>query len=49
MCFQVKSSNLFTPNDCTLSNSSSVNPHRTGFTVPLSNLAKKTLNSEVST
>ena len=33
MCFQVKSSNVFTPNDFTWSSCSSVTPHRTGFSV----------------
>ena len=35
MCFQVKSSKVFTPTDFTLSNSSWLSPHLTGLTVPL--------------
>ena len=48
MCFQVKSSKVFTPNDFTWSILSSATPHLTGLTVPRSSLAKYTLNSDVS-
>ena len=40
MCFQVKSSNVFTPNDFTWSRCSSLTPYRTGFSVPRSSFAK---------